>query len=104
MSEQNPTGTGEGLLPIPGESPIERRAMRRVKRMPGMQEVLLSQLRKGHLEYGGPIDDCGYTRPRLVRATAEEGVDFVVYLEALTCPQDVMEGVLKAVSWLEGEL
>lgn len=85
-------------------SPIEARALARVNQLPEMQALMISQLEKGRAGYGGPIDECGYSRPRLLEETGREGADFVVYLEALTCPADVMRGVLLACSWLEGEM
>lgn len=85
-------------------SPIERRAFDRVKSFPEMTHVMQAQLDKGHAEYGGPIDDCGYARPKLVRETAAENADLIVYFEALTCPADVMRAAQIIASWLEREL
>lgn len=85
-------------------SPIERRALDRVGHLPEVQRLMLSQLEKGHANYGGPIDDCGYDRPRMLAETGRETADLIVYLEALTCPAEITRAAQLVASWLEVEM
>lgn len=63
-----------------------------------------AQHAKGHAEYGHPIDDCGYSRARLLDETAREVADLITYLEMTTCPRDVMVAAQRIASWLELEM
>lgn len=85
-------------------SPIEARALSRVKRMPCMTALMEGQFHKGRATYGHPIDDCGYSRERLLTETGAEAADLIAYLEALTCPADIMQAAQKIASWLEVEM
>lgn len=85
-------------------SPIEARALSRVKKMPRMTHHMVSQHQKGRADYGHSIDECGYSNLRMTTETADECADLITYLEALACPQDIMQAAQKIASWLEGEL
>lgn len=85
-------------------SPIEARALSRLRALPRMTDVMHAQHTKGHAGYGHAIDDCGYSRARLIEEAAQETADLITYLEAATCPADVIRDAQRIASWLELEM
>lgn len=86
-------------------SPIERRALKHMNGLPEMRVAMEAQLMVGMETYGHHIDDCGYTRPQMLREAAAECADLFVYLEALgDVPHHVFVSLRTAAVWLNREL